>query len=85
MTPREIEQTIFDLEEVRITIRAPTNITMGDYIYTRKAAGNASITEWLLQRVIPIIGGYEVVVIDGTGAIPHGRTKMETLRASYGR
>lgn len=85
MTPREIEQAIYALEEVRIAIQAPTNIQMGDYVFQRKAAGNASITEWLQQRVLPLINGHGVTVVDGTGAIPHGRTKMENLRASYVR
>ncbi|AEO48680.1 hypothetical protein [Rhodospirillum rubrum] len=84
MTPREIEQMVFELEEVRIVIRASVNAELGDYEYSRKAAGSASITEWLQQRIYPIIEGYDVVVTDGTGAIPHGRTKMETLRSSYG-
>lgn len=82
-TPRELEQIIYELEEVRVVIRAPTNAEIGVYPYSRKAAGNASITEWLQQRVAPASLGYEVAVIDGGGAIPHGRTKMETLRASY--
>lgn len=85
MTPREIEQAVFELEQVRIAIQAPTKTPMGDYSFQRKAAGSATILEWLQQRVFPIVGGYGVTVIDGTGAIPNGRTKMETLREGYGR
>lgn len=85
MTPREVEFAVYSLEEVRIAIQAPSNVQIGDYVFQRKAAGNSSITEWLQQRIIPIIGQYGVSVFDGTGAIPHGRTKMETLRASYMR
>jgi hypothetical protein len=83
MTPWEIEQAVFDLEEVRIVIRAPATERLGDYPFARKAASNTSVTEWLQQRVMPILGDNAVVVIDGSGRIPHGRTKMETLRASY--
>lgn len=85
MNPREIEQKIFELEEVRVAIQAASNVACGDYEYLRKAAGNASISEWLQQRVYPIVNGCGVTVVDGTGAIPHGRTKMENLRASYAR
>lgn len=85
MTPSEIEQAVFDLEEVRIVIRASVREHLGDFDYDRKAAGNSSVTDWLDQRIRPLIGAFTVVVVDGTGALPHGRTKMETLRASYGR
>ncbi len=85
MTLREIEQAVFELEEVRIAIQAPTNTKLGDYNYQRKAAGTASISEWVQQRIIPLVGKHGVTVVDGTGAIPHGRTKMETLRNSYSR
>lgn len=85
MTPREIEQLVFNLEEIRIAIQAPTNTKLGDYNFQRKAAGNTSVTEWLQQRILPLLEGYGVMVVDGTGAIPHGRTKLETLRNSYAR
>lgn len=83
MTPREIEQIVFELEEVRIAIQAPSSTKVGDFTFQRKAAGTASITEWLQQRILPLLNGHSVTVVDGTGAIPHGRTKMETLRDSY--
>jgi hypothetical protein len=84
MKPTEIEQAVFDLEEVRIVIRAPLKEDLGDFDYDRKAAGNTSISDWLEQRIKPLINGHSVVVIDGTGALPHGRTRMEKLRETYG-
>ncbi len=83
MNAWQIEQQVFELEEVRIILRCPWNQDFEDYLYERKAAGNASITEWLDQRVRPLIGNIQVVVVNGSGEIPHGRTKMEKLRASY--
>ena len=83
MKPADLEQAVFDLEEVRIVIRSPLNQELGDYQYDRKAAGNTSITDWLEQRIRPLLDGKAVVVIDGSGALPHGRTKMDKLRASY--
>jgi hypothetical protein len=85
VTASEIEQAVFDLEEIRIVIRASLRTQLGDFNYSRKAAGNSSITEWLEQRIHPIITGNQVVVVDGSGALPHGRTKLEKLRASYER
>ncbi len=83
MTPTEIEQKVFELEQVRIFIRAKSSENFGDFKYMRKAADASSITEWLLSRIRPLVGDSEVVVVDGSGAIPHGRTRMSTLRASY--
>jgi hypothetical protein len=83
MKPREIEQTVFDLEEIRIVIRAPISDNLGDFNYTRKAADNASVSEWLEQRIKPLLNDCAVVVIDGTGVSPNGRTKLSTVRASY--
>lgn len=68
-----------------MVIRASAGAQLGNYQYSRKAAGNTSVNEWLQQRVIPVVAGHEVAVIDGTGRFPHGRTNMETLRASYSR
>ena len=85
MKPTEIEQAVFDLEEVRIVIRAPVRDELGDFQYDRKAAGNTSISDWLEQRIKPIVDGRAVVVVDGNGTLPHGRTEMERLRETYGR
>jgi hypothetical protein len=80
----EIEQRIFELEEIRIVIRESMShdFDLG-YDYQKKADKSASITEWIATRVRPIVGNREVVVIDGSGAIPHGRTKLSKLRDSY--
>jgi hypothetical protein len=83
LRPAEIERAVFELEQVRIVIRAPVRMDLGEYEYERQAAGNASITQWLEQRIYPLVEGNGVVVVDGTGALPNGRTKMENLRATY--
>ena len=83
MKPIDLEQAVFELEEVRIVVRAPLNTDLGDFQYDRKAAGNTNITDWLEQRIKPLLNGNAVAVVGGTGTYPHGRTKMDTLRASY--
>jgi hypothetical protein len=85
VTPPEIEQAVFELEEIRVVIRTGLRDQLGDFLYERRAAGNTSIAEWLEQRITPIVGKLPVVVVDGTGALPHGRTKLENLRASYAK
>lgn len=79
----EFEAKVLAKEEVVIRIRAPSGAKVDDYDYERKAAGNQSTTDWLDGRVRPLIGGYEVEVVGGDYAAPHGRTKMDTLRSGY--
>ena len=79
----EFEAKVFEKEEILIRIRAPSSAKVDDYNYSRKAAGSQSVTEWLEGRIKPNLKGYEVTIIDGDYTQPHGRTKLDTLRASY--
>ncbi|WP_292212082.1 hypothetical protein [Mesorhizobium sp.] len=72
MSPADLEQTVFELEEVRIVVRAPVNARLGDYDYARKAAGTASVSEWLDQRVKPLLKGASVAVVSGDGSFRTG-------------
>lgn len=77
------EAKVFELEEVRIVVRADPNALVEDYDYQRGTSGVTSITKWLDTRVRPAIGEYKVVVVDGEGSIPNGRTHMTKLKKSY--
>lgn len=81
----EFEAKVQEKEEVVIKVRAPRGSMVEDYEYTRKSAGTQSMTEWMENRIKPCLGSFEVEIIDGEYAKPHGRTRMETLRASYDR
>ena len=80
---RDFEQAVYELEEVRIVVRASLRTKVAAYAYTRKAAGNTSVNDWLDSRIHPLIDGAEVSVINGNGGIPHGRTKLENIRSGY--
>jgi hypothetical protein len=82
---KEFETKVLKLEEIVIRVRAPSGAKVEDYEYARKAAGSQSVSDWLEGRIKPLIGDYEVDVLDGNYATPHGRTKLETLRSSYER
>jgi hypothetical protein len=82
---REFETKVLEREEIVIRVRAPSGTKVEDYDYARKAAGNQSISSLLDGRIRPLIGDYEVDVLDGNYATPHGRTRLATLRASYER
>lgn len=84
ITASELEKKIYELEEVRVIIRANKNMEFEDYDYSRKAASNTSISEWLNTRVRPLLDeDVQVDVIDGSGNNPHGRTNIENVRISY--
>jgi len=85
MRVAELEDEVYNLDEIRIVIRASRKLEIGDYQYERKAADNTSITEWLEQRIYPLLGSerVRVEVIDGYGGLPHGRTKLGSVRATY--
>lgn len=77
------EAKVFELEEVRIVVRADPNSLVDDYDYQRGANGVTSITKWLENRVKPALGDFKVVVVDGEGTIPNGRTHISKLKKSY--
>jgi hypothetical protein len=87
MTVKDLEQEVYDLDEIRIVVRTSRDLDVGDYDYERKAADNTSITEWLDQRIYPLFGQnrVRVEVVDGYGALPHGRTRLSVVRGSYAR
>lgn len=83
MRPHELEQVIFDVDEIRVVVRASLSTDLDDYNYVRKAAGTVSLTDWLDQRIKPLLRGHDVAVVNGNGVSPHGRTQIEKIRSSY--
>ena len=79
----EFEQKIFEIEGVRIVIRASSDTMIGNYDYKRRYDQGNSINEWLKSRIFDNIEQFDVVVVDGTGALPNRKTHMGTLRDSY--
>lgn len=83
VTVRQFEEKVLEKEEVVIVIRAPANSMVEDYEYARKAAGNASVTDWVEQRIKPCLKDTEFTIVNGDHTHPHGRTKLDTLRSGY--
>jgi hypothetical protein len=79
----EFEQKIFELEGVRIIVRAESSEQLGDYSYQKKYDQGNSINDWLKSRVLDKVGAFDVVVVDGSGALPNRKTHMGRLRDSY--
>jgi len=85
-TASDIERQIFEKEEIRVIIRAPQDERFPKgYEYDRKSAVSTSAKVWIDKRLSPIIDNFEATIIDGNGQIPHGKTKLETIRKSYNK
>lgn len=83
MTLYELENRIFSLEGIRITIRSTRN-NFSDYPYIRKCPDNTPIKDFIDTRISGLLEpGEIVVVINGYGEIPNIRTHIGTVRASY--
>ena len=83
MTIREFERKVWDVDTVRIVVRDHQIQKVGTYKQKNAAKENWNITGYLKNRISPLIGDREVVVLDGKGKIPHGRTLLKTIRLSY--
>lgn len=82
-TVEEFEQKVWEIEGVRIFIRAPENTKVASYNYKNAAAGGWSTTKWLTTRVVPKLNGMGVNVVQGNGEEPNGRTLIRNVKASY--
>ena len=83
ITVEQWEQKFFEKENVRGVIRAGRNELVPDYTFERRASGNVNLTNFINQRVLPTLGNLDIAIIDGNSNMPHGRTKIDTLRNSY--
>ncbi|MGE4519539.1 MAG: hypothetical protein AB7E04_08540 [Desulfobacteraceae bacterium] len=79
----DLEQQIFEREEIRVIIRQAKNSPVKEYPYERKSSSSTSITDLVSKRIQPLVGDSEITVINGQGLQPHGRTNVETVRNSY--
>ncbi len=83
MTVKEFEAKVWNVEGIRIIVRASEDAEVADYNYSNQRAGNDSLTKLRKHRLADCLGEHEVVVIGAGGGPVHGRTLLRTLRASY--
>lgn len=79
----ELELKAWELDEVRVIVRAPAKAQVIDYTKTNAADKRMSVTKYVDTRIQPCASEFEVVVIDGAGNFVHGRTKLDKVRKSY--
>lgn len=85
-----LERAIWNLEgfRVRITHRSGRDVRSDQhenvrYSWTRRAKSTMSVAQWIEKRFSSRISGYDVVVLLNDGTTAHGRTLLETVRATY--
>ena len=83
MTVHEFENKVWEVDTIRIIIRDRKTRRVSAYKQKNAAKENWNVTGYLKNRISPLIGDREVVVLDGKGKIPHGRTLLKTIRFSY--
>ena len=83
MTVEQFEKQVWEVERVRLVIRAPAAATVKSYGHKNAATKTWSVSEWKKKRIKAKIGNLGAVVIDGRGRIPHGRTLLSSVRAGY--
>jgi len=83
MKVSEFEKRVWDLEHLRLVVRANRNEEVDEYDYKNAANENWRITEFVKNRVADRVDGREVTVIQGDGRVAHGNTLLYALRDSY--
>jgi hypothetical protein len=79
------EARVWEVEGIRIVVRAPERTEVGDYEWQNAAQETWRVTQWLENRLLPRLNGHQVVVLQGDGAQPHGRVILRNLRQSWNR
>ena len=78
-----LEQQIFNLEGIRIVIRASNRANAGSYPYQKAASADITIKDWLSERVLPLVPLDDIVVVAGGGVLPNPNMSLKWLRDSY--
>ena len=84
MRVNEFEEKVWEIEGVRIVIRANSNEKVEVYDFVNTAPQGNTLTWFLSGRVKPLLAdNMKVVTIDGSGKVPNGKTLLSTLRQTY--
>ena len=85
MTVSEFESAVWELEGIRIVIRAGKNEKVDMYWNERRIAGTKTLDRFWNLRIVGKLNGKDFAVFDGYGLQPRGQTLVQTVRASYSR
>lgn len=80
---REFEDQVWEIEGVRLVVHAPNDTLVEPYTYQNATASGTNVTKWIENRVSPCINDHTVMVVQGNGEQPHGRTLIRNVRSYY--
>ena len=83
MKVREFEDAVWQLEWIRVVVRAEADEEVEDYPFERKQSDATTVNSFLHGRIISRLNGKGFFVVDGHGEWPHGKTLLRTVRSSY--
>lgn len=85
LTVRQCEQAVWEVEGIRIVIRAAPNTELPiDSYWSNAASQSWSLSEWRQKRLNKALGSNFVADIIGpSGHEPHNRTLLSTIRGTY--
>lgn len=83
MTIEQFEEAIWEVDGLRVVVRAKANVDIGEYDRVNASNERWSVTQWLESDRLQGLQGHEIIVIGGNGEEPHGKTLLRTVRASY--
>ena len=78
----EFEKQVWNVEGVRLVVRAPSNTAVKPYQY-EKAANSKWRYSQLEGRIEKSTDRFEYVIIDGRGGIPSRHMTLARIRESY--
>ena len=90
-TLRSVQQRMLKIEGFNVVVRHRytrrnarddmKNITQ--YPYSRMAKNDYTVNQWRRQRFQPTYSGFTVDVVDATGNVSNGNTKLANVRDTY--
>ena len=83
MRVREFERAVWRVDRLCLLVRAPKEAMVQDFDLAKGADQGMTLAGYFKIRIAPRISGYEFAVVDGSGQMPNGNTKIGNLRQSY--
>jgi hypothetical protein len=83
MKIKEFEQKVWQVERIRIVLRAHPDTEVKDYDYKNAAIGSWSLKAFLESRIASKVGDIPIAVILGDGQEAKGQSILRNIREKY--
>ncbi|MBA2237423.1 MAG: hypothetical protein H0W24_01795 [Lysobacter sp.] len=79
----EFEEAVWQVEGIRVFVRAHADTTVTPYPYKRAADSGWRLSELAGNRIESCLAPHGFQFVDGGGSIPHRGSRLPTIRDSY--